>query len=268
MYKRFLHGPAFFEKEENRMMYEGNLASARENFLLHRFNNLNYLLEKRYRWMNDYISKGDTVVEIGCGAGLSPLYLNQRPILTDVIENDWNDLVIDATKMKLKDSSVDVVINSHGVHHFHSPVSFFSECFRVLKPGGVILIQEINTSLIMRFLLRVMKHEGWSYDVDVFNAAEPANDPRDPWSANCAIPELLFENEAIFLNHIHGFLIEKNTVCECLIFPLSGGVTSKIRMIPLHNIFLRMIDMLDTVLITIAPSVFAMGRSVALRKKG
>ena len=78
------------------------------------------------------------------------------------------------------------------VHHIAQPMKFFQDLKKVLKPGGLVLINEIHTSLIMRLLLKVMSHEGWSYDVDVFDKETVANDPRDPWSANCAIPQLLF----------------------------------------------------------------------------
>ena len=35
----------------------------------------------------------------------------------------------------------------------------------------------------MRFLLRLMRHEGYSYDVNVFDENCVCNDPADPWSA-------------------------------------------------------------------------------------
>jgi hypothetical protein len=63
---------------------------------------------------------------------------------------------------------------------------------RKLKPGGRIIIQDIYTSTIMKVALRVMRHEGWSEEVNVFDRAAVCNDPDDPWSANCSIPKLLF----------------------------------------------------------------------------
>jgi len=227
MRKLFLHGPYFPKHEDNLMSSEGSVAVARQNFLGRRFRNLDMLLRMRYAWMNHYLAPGQNIVEIGAGAGFSPLYLIQKPLLTDAAHNLWIDKFIDATNMDLESRSVDVLIASHNIHHFYSPFKFFRECERVLKTNGVLLIQEINTSLLMRGLLRLMRHEGWSYDVDVFDDGAIVNDKNDLWSANCAVPELLFNDLTRFEQAFPNLKVEANELCECLIFPLSGGVISK-----------------------------------------
>ena len=170
--------------------------------------------------------------------------------------------------MELEKNSVDVLIASHNIHHFYSPFKFFKECERVLKPDGVVLIQEINTSLLMRVLLRIMRHEGWSYDVDVFEPSAIVNDKNDLWSANCAVPQLLFTESEKFQTTFQELRVEVNELCECLIFPLSGGVISKTKVPKLPLFVLNSILFLDQFLIWIAPSLFALGRRVVIRKKG
>jgi SAM-dependent methyltransferase len=216
--------------------------------------------------MNCYFVPGQNTIEIGAGAGFSPLYLTQKPILTDAAYNTWIDRFLDATNMELESGSVDVLIASHNIHHFHSPYKFFKECERVLNAGGVMLIQELNTSLLMRSLLRVMRHEGWSYDVDVFNEHEIVNDKRDLWSANCAVPEMLFTDTTRFEQTFPSLKIEVNELCECLLFPLSGGVISKTRVPELPGILLKAVLLLDRLLVWVAPSLFALGRRVVVRK--
>jgi SAM-dependent methyltransferase len=266
----FLGEPYFPIHGDNRMSNEGETAEARRQFLKERFPNLDFLLFQRYDWMNKYINVGDHVFEIGSGAGFSPLYLKVKPVLTDAINNPWIDKYIDATKMDLEDDSADVIIASHTLHHFYSPYMFFTEVLRVLKSGGILLIQEINTSLLMRVLLRAMRHEGWSYDVDVFDPKAIVNDPNDLWSANCATPWLLFHDsqkfEAVFQNDEYQLKIETNQLNECFIFPLSGGVISKTKVPRLPKGVLKMVHALDKALISVLPSVFAMGRSVVVRK--
>ncbi|WP_299483534.1 class I SAM-dependent methyltransferase [uncultured Roseibium sp.] len=266
MKKLFLNGPNLFAHAENRMADEGNLEEARSNFQLRRFRNLDRLLRHRYDWMNAYLGPDKKAIEIGAGAGFSKFYLKHEYLVTDVAENDWIDDLIDATDMPLEDGSVDVIIASHNIHHFAYPTKFFRECERVLKRGGVVLIQEINTSLVMRLLLRVMRHEGWSYDVDVFDDTVVANDPSDPWSANCAIPELLFEKEDKFHSEFPGLKISVNEKNECLLFPLSGGVIAKTRVPELPSGVLEAVSALDSVLTKLAPDVFALGRSVVIEK--
>jgi SAM-dependent methyltransferase len=267
MRKTILRGPYFPQHEDNLMGSEGAVSFARLNFLEHRFRNLDVLLRARYAWMNRYLFPGQTIVEVGAGAGFSPLYLTPKPILTDAANNPWIEKFIDATNMELEDGSVDVLIASHNIHHFYSPYKFFRECQRVLKPDGYLLIQELNTSLLMRFLLRLMRHEGWSYDVDVFDEQAIVNDKNDLWSANCAVPELLFANVMRFELTFPSLKVETNELCECLIFPLSGGVISKTRMPELPSFLLNAILFLDRFLVQFAPGLFALGRRVVIRKR-
>jgi len=135
-----------------------------------------------------------------------------------------------------------------------------------LKVNGVLLIQEINTSLLMRILLRLMRHEGWSYDVNVFDERVVVNDKGDPWSANCAVPEILFDDVTQFEKTFAGMKVELNELCECLIFPLSGGVISKIKVPKIPHLLLEFVLLLDEKLVKLSPSLFALGRRVVIRK--
>lgn len=267
MKKLFLYGPYFPRHEDNLMGSEGSVALARQNFITSRFRNLDVLLRSRYEWMNQYLSPGKTIIEVGAGAGLSPLYLTPKPTLTDAASNPWIEKFVDATNMEIDSGSVDVLIASHNIHHFYSPYKFFTECERVLREDGLILVQELNTSLMLRFLLRLMRHEGWSYDVDVFDKTAVVNDKNDLWSANCAVPEMLFSDSTKFEKTFTNFKIESNQLCECLIFPLSGGVISKAPVPELPWFVLRAILSLDRLLVKLAPRVFAMGRSVVIKKR-
>ncbi len=267
MKKIILNGPYSPRHEDNLMASEGSVAAARLHFLKYRPANLDTLLRERYDWMNRYLAQGQTIVEIGAGSGLSPLYLSNKPLLTDASANPWIDKFIDATNMNLESGSVDVLIASHNIHHFYSPYKFFMECQRVLKDNGLVLINEINTSLMMRIMLRVMRHEGWSYDVDVFDGESIVNDKADLWSANCAVPEILFESPTQFEKTFTSLKIMRNELCECLIFPLSGGVISKVNVPKLPGFLMRFVTHLDKLLVRAAPSVFALGRRVVIQKK-
>ena len=265
--KKIFLSKAFSPKHnENKMENEGDLIKARNSFLNKRFNNVDYLLRKRYNWMNNYISPGMKVIEIGCGTGFSKLYIKEPITLTDTIKSPWVDKIVDATKMCIDDNSVDVIIVSHAIHHFYSPAQFFKECERTLKKNGLILISDTYTSLSMRTILNIMKHEGYNYDVEVFNYQTICNDKKDPWSANCAIPELLFDDEKKFNTFFKRLTITKHKNVEFLIFLLSGGVVSKIKMIELPYLFLRTINLLDKILVCLFPKIFALGKEIVIKK--
>ena len=263
----FLAGPFIPSHEENRMADEGDVEAARERFLSNRFRNLDALLTQRYAWMNDYIEPKDEVVEFGCGAGFSRLYVKQGNLtLTDYIKSPWVDKFADAMKPPFEEKSVDVIICSHMIHHMAKPVTFFRLVHPILKDGGRIIIQDLNTAFTLRLLLRIMRHEGWSYDIDVFDEKSVTNDATDPWSANCAIPELLFQSSTAFEEKVPGFKVVLNDLNECLLFPLSGGVIAKKGVPEISDFILSAVKVIDRVLIAVAPSVFAMGRSVVLEK--
>ena len=250
------------------MRHEGDVAGARKRFLEKRHRNLDALIRQRYTWMNSYIGANDKVVELGYGSGFSRLYLDQgNLLLTDYIKNDWVDLEVDAMNPPFEPGSVDVFICSHMVHHMAKPVTFFKKVHPMLRDGGRILIQELNTALLLRVLLRLMRHEGWSYDIDVFDETSVTNDPRDPWSANCAIPELLFRSSEQFERRVSGYSVVKNEFNECLLFPCSGGVIAKTSVPELPMVILDAVARLDKALVCALPAICALGRSVVLQKE-
>ena len=51
-----------------------------------------------------------------------------------IIINDVNK-----DKLKIKDNSIDIIFSKSFIEHLTSPDNFFSEAFRILKPGGKIL---------------------------------------------------------------------------------------------------------------------------------
>lgn len=261
--------PATFfpSHDDNRMQSEGDLKSARHRFLTERPTNLEFLLEQRFSWMNQYTDGKSQVYELGSGCGFSKEFIkNPNFKLTDVSGESWVDLHVDALNLPFPKESVDVFVCSHMIHHIAYPTLFFQGALQALKPGGMIVISEINTSWIMRFLLWLMKHEGWSYEVDIFGTSKPTNDPKDPWSANCAIPELLFSNPRKFEAQFPNFKVIKNELTEFSIFPLSGGVIAKTKTIPLPRFALQALNLMDKFLIALFPKLFALGRKVVLQK--
>ena len=252
--------------QESRMNVEGGVKQARQLFLKNRPNNLNFLLKTRYQWMKPYLV-GNQIFELGAGAGFSKIILDDsRIILTDVEKNEWIDKQVDALDLPFEPDSVDVFICSHMIHHVAYPITFLKNLAKSLKPNGVILISEVNTSLMFKIILRIMRHEGWNYNINVFDTSYPTNNPDDPWSANCAIPELLWSDENSFEKEIKELKVEKNELCEFIIFPLSGGVTGKMKTINFPVNVLRVLHNIDNILIKLFPKIFALGRRVVLRK--
>jgi SAM-dependent methyltransferase len=251
----------------NRMKFEGDSAYARAAFLARRPNNLAFMLRNRYDWMNRYIRPDDVAVEIGCGAGLAEFFISARNLLlTEVVAHPWVDICLDALHLPFAPASVDVFICSNVIHHVPSPMRFLHDIHGCLKPNGYLLIQEPHPSLLFLLALRIMRHEGWSFDVDVFDPAAQVNDPTDAWSGNNAVSYLLFRDLEQFTRRVPGFRVVYDRCMECLLFPLSGGVTAKTWTVELPMPVLGALARLDRLLCRLSPSVFAMGRSIALQK--
>ncbi|MDA3951674.1 MAG: class I SAM-dependent methyltransferase [Spirochaeta sp.] len=252
--------PFMAQHDQNRMKHEGDVSLAREKFFEMKPGNLRFLLEKRYRWMNRYIQPGDRGIEVGAGAGFSKEFIECEAYqTTDFADYPWIDIInVDAMHTPFDDSQFDFVVSSNMIHHLAYPVQFFREMRRILKPGGRLLIQEVYTSFFMRFFLRLMRHEGYDFDADVFDESTVANDADDLWSANCAIPNLLFDDMDTFRRNIAGFEVTPPKYREFTVFLNSGGVVAKTFFVPLPRFLLYLQYGVDTVLASLFPKVFAL----------
>lgn len=264
-----LKKPYQAEHKENRMSYEGDVFNARKHYFSGKAPNLERLLKNRFQWMNTFIKPSHKGLELGAGAGFSKLFITSPNYqITDFADYDWLDIKgIDALNTPFENNSIDFIVSSNMIHHLYSPMLFFREMDRILKPGGVVLIQEINASLMMRLILRLMRHEGYSFEPIVFDEAAICNDPNDLWSANCAIPNLLFDNPSKFEKEVSTFKVIETGFSEFFMFLNSGGVIAKTFFIPLPNWALSIIEGIDWVLTRTLPSVFALQRQVVLQKR-
>jgi len=106
-----------------------------------------------------------TLVDVGCGPGyLITGILNQFPDL-NLIGIDLSEEIIgrarnridqfgvqgrvtlrvgDVERLPLDDDSVDVIVSTLSLHHWQRPGAAFMEFFRVLRPGGKLLVYDLR----------------------------------------------------------------------------------------------------------------------------
>ena len=263
---KLLRGP-YFAATELHQLSNADLAKAREAFIERRLPNLDVLLEHRFGWMNAFFPSDATIVEFGAGAGFTQEYIRAPGrLMSDIEFRPWLDLVADATDPPFAEASVDVVICNQVLHHMALPGRFLETAAHVLRPGGHLLLNEPETSLAMRAILRLMRHEGWSYEVDPFDSTAICVDADNPWSGNDAVSQILFSDPARFEATFPMFKIVENSLTECLIFLFSGGVSSKTFTVPLPRFALSLIKGIDFGLVGLFPQLFALGRRVALQR--
>jgi SAM-dependent methyltransferase len=248
----------------------GGLEGSRADYLSRKNPNLQFLLAGRAEWMNDWIDpSSDAGVEVGCGIGFSKDFIRARSYqLTDIQNLPWVDVSgVDAMATPFDDRSMDFVVANNMVHHVAQPIRFFREMARILKPGGRLLIQDMHASLATRGMLTFMRHESYSFDVDVFDEASICNNPDHPWSANCAIPTMLFRDLQTFHRGVPQFEVLSRRYTEFLTWLNSGGVNAKTYYLPLGPRMLNAVAALDRILVGLAPDIFAMEMQAVLKKR-
>ena len=258
-----------FSKEDNRMQSIANTKVARETYYSNKYNNVKFLLSKRFGWMNKFIKELDNGIEVGSGAGFSKDFIKNKNFkLTDLGNDEHLDYKnIDAQNTGFKNNDLDFVIASNMIHHIPYPIKFFQETNRILKKGGKLIIQEAYCSLILQLVIILMKHEGFDFTVNPWNKDKPVTEENNVWMGNVAVTNLIFDNPEIFEKEIGNlYKIEHEKICECFIFLNSGGVHSTTFYIPLNSLFLKILDKFDSFLAKFFPKIFATGRQIVLTK--
>ena len=258
-----------FSSEENKMNSIANTKIARDLYYSSSNENVKFLLEKRFSWMNSFINDSDMGIEVGSGAGFTKDFIKNKNFkLTDLGNDEHLDIKnIDAQNTCFEDETYDYVIASNMIHHIPYPMKFFKEMNRILKKNGKLIIFESHCSIIFQIATTIMKHEGFDFTLNVWDEKIPKSDEKNAWHGNIAVPHLIFDDKEGYNTYLGNlFKIEHDKLTECFIFLNSGGVTSKTKCIPMNKFFLNILDFIDRILVKLFPNIFCMGRRIVLRK--
>jgi len=106
------------------------------------------------------LEKGKKILNLGCYESYSSN--NVQIDLTnegydcvgvDIMPASYVDVVTNLNhKFPFEDNSYDMVLAMEIIEHVHSPFFFLEECFRVLKPGGKLILTTPHAPSIIQFM--------------------------------------------------------------------------------------------------------------------
>ncbi len=182
------------------------------------------------------------ILEIGSGAGFIKEFI-PNTITSEIIELDGIDLTINAERLPFDETSIDVIILLNVLHHIPNSEKFLTECNRVLKSNGEILLIEPANTWFSRIIYKNFHHEefdentGWSLKK---NGGRLSN-------ANQAIPFIIFERDLkIFTEKFPNLSLIKKFKFKPIHYILSGGFSYK----PILNnyLFYKLIRLIEYIL--------------------
>jgi SAM-dependent methyltransferase len=104
----------------------------------------------RYLFQRYEIKQGMTLLDAGCGRGdfmIEFQKLGLETIGLDLVRSNLNNLEIKINKVNfetdrfpLPDNSVDIVFSKSVVEHLRNTENYLKEAYRVLRPGGKIIL--------------------------------------------------------------------------------------------------------------------------------
>lgn len=257
----------FPDRGTSQLKFVDNEPESRRYYLEQRPAALHRLLAARYGWCADHLSGRTDVLEVGARHGLAREFINLPGLkLANLVKHPWIDYESGLFGEGIADGSFDAVLCVHAMHHAAHPTKFFAEMRRILRPGGLLLIHDLQTTPLLRAVLTLTRHKGWSDDVDVFNPQEVCNRPEEPDSENLAMADLLFADHGRFEAKVPGWTIRSHDYCECFSFLSSGGVNSRTRSLPLPEFAYRGLEAIDSLLIGSLPHLFGLSQRIVLQR--
>jgi len=62
-------------------------------------------------------------------------------------------VVGDCENLPFEENSFDIIINSQSFHHYPNPQDFFNSVYKVLKPGGKLILRDNTGNKVVKFLM-------------------------------------------------------------------------------------------------------------------
>jgi SAM-dependent methyltransferase len=200
-------------------------------------------------------------LELGSGSGQIKEFL-PNCMTSDLFENPWVDRKESAYKLSFPDAALDNVVMMDVFHHLRYPGLSLEEFWRVLKPGGRILIIDPYISALGAVVYGVFHKE----PVDFFGPIEWKPKARsftlDYYAAQGNLSRIFF-TERKWREKLQGWTIVRRQRFSFFTYIASGGFTGR-QLYPAWAY--KPLRLLDRIL-DLVPWLFATRALVVLEKK-
>ncbi len=193
-----------------------------------------------FRWMysqvETVISKSDSVLEIGSGAGMSSLFMkNENVLRTDLLDHNVNGIQsgVNAEMLSFKTGEFDAALAVDMIHHVPFPHKVVDELIRVTNERGKIVIVEPFVSALSVFAYKLFHPEKTSIFLK-FSIQEPMVGQKSADGDQIICQKLFFSKSG--KNYLRATHKENLRITRHLISPfsffLTGGVNRPLRISP------------------------------------
>jgi SAM-dependent methyltransferase len=171
--------------------YYIDLVKQRNNILFD--SGLRAYFESLYSELSDELKNAELILEVGAGAGVSEIFLNQKILRTDLFSFPEFGVLGDSPMENLpfKDDSFDLVFAMDAIHHSIFPLDALSECLRVISKGGTVLLVEPYVSFLSYIPYKLFHHEDTSWRYKNEESISSSSYQKDPSSGNQGISKFL-----------------------------------------------------------------------------
>jgi SAM-dependent methyltransferase len=168
-------------------------------------------------------------LELGSGPGFARAFIPDLQ-LSDIVRAPWHDREVSAEALPFGDATVGALVLFDVLHHLPAPRQFFAEAARALRPGGRIVLCEPYISPFSYPVYKFFHEEPLVLRVDPLAGfdARVADDARDPFDSNQAIPTLLFgRRRKLFATTFPSLAVVRVSHLSGPSYPASGGFSRR-----------------------------------------
>ncbi len=250
-------GSGLIPEEQHNIEIQQNLVYWKNKPMLQK------IYDRFYKLIKSQVNKNVSgkIVELGSGVGNLKTVIPEA-ICTDLFKNPWIDQVENAYKLSFSDEEVSNIILFDVFHHLEYPGNVFDEFFRVLVPGGRIIIFDPDISLLGHIVYGILHHEPVkAFKPIKWKAPENTNLLNLPYYAAQGNAHRVFlKNKNI--RKLNGFTIVKRKRLAAISYIFTGGY-SKPQLLP--SFLFKFLFLMDRIF-SYVPFVFSTRIMVVLEK--